>query len=146
MTRVPDQETTSKKRLSTILFFGEDRYSLTLYLKTSEICGRVSQFLDNKQLEPIHRRNLYFYVAMYATCEITASGYANPGKIEVINLEHMTDAVLEKCLIKVQKRYETLAEKSKVGDDKDYDSVAKGPQLLKAVLAELKRRFNKKPS
>jgi hypothetical protein len=125
--------------------FGEDKYSLTLYLKTYEICQRVSKYLDSLGLESIHRRNIYFYLCTYIACVMTSNGHANPGKIEKINVPSITDAILEDAYKKVRKLYEGLAVKQKSEDgEKDYDSVAKGPNLLKSVLNELIRKYNPK--
>jgi hypothetical protein len=119
--------------------------SLTLYMKTTEICRRVKEFLADKQLESIHRRNIYFYLCMYVCCEVTASAYVNPSAIEKLDVSKLSNDVLEAGYLRVSKKYESLAEKSKdSGGEKDYDSVAKGPSLLKALQVELKRRFSKK--
>jgi len=121
------------------------KYSLTLYIKTTEICRRVREFLADKQLEPIHRRNIYFYLCMYVCCELTASAYAVPSVIEKLDASKIPDHNLEDSYVRVSKKYESLAEKSKdSGGEKDYDSVAKGPNLLKALQVDLKRRFSKK--
>lgn len=124
--------------------FGADKYSLTLYIKTTEICREVGDFLDDMTLEAVHRRNVYFYLCMYVSCELIANGYANPGKIQQIDLAKLSDDVLSDCYKHVRKQYERLAEKFKSDDgEKDYDGVAKGPHLLTALLKELRRRFNK---
>jgi AIPR protein len=124
--------------------FGPNAYSLTLYLKATEICRRVSGFLENIQIENTHRRNLYFYLCMYVTCETIGTSYAVPSRIEQIDVDGISDITLQRCLSRIQKKYERLADKYKTNEGRDYDSVAKGPNLLKAVQIELKRRLNPK--
>ena len=125
--------------------FGVDVYPLTLYLKTTEVCRRVANFLDGKSLEAIHRRNVYFYLCMYVCCEMTSSAYADPGKIQKIDISKISDGALDNCYERIWKKYENLAEKFKDADgERNYDSIAKGPNLLKGLQTELKRRFNKK--
>jgi len=46
------------------------------------------------------------------------------------------------CYQRVWKVYEHLAEKDAEDGERDYDALAKGPNLLKALRAGLKRRFN----
>ena len=43
---------------------GEDRYSLTLYIKAVEITRRVATFLEGVEPEAIHRRNLLHYLSL----------------------------------------------------------------------------------
>ena len=125
---------------------GADRYTLTLYMKATQICRRVAEFLDNKTMESIHRRNINFYLCMYTSCVSIGSAYAIPNKIQQIDLEAISEQVMESYFKRVTAMYEKLAGQYKTKDgEKDYDSIAKGPLLLKVVLADLKRRFNKKP-
>jgi hypothetical protein len=125
---------------------GDDRYSLNLYTKMTQVCRRVLQFLETNESEQIHRRNILFYLAMYAASEITKSAYVVPNKLENIDVAELTGPFLEKSWKRVRLKYDNLADKLKPpsGEEKDYDNVAKGPHLLKAVHADLKRRFAKK--
>ena len=67
-----------------------------------------------------------------------------PGKIQQLDTSKMSH-VLEDCYKHVWKKYELLAERSKSQDgERDYDSLAKGPHLLKSLHGELRRRLNKK--
>jgi hypothetical protein len=121
--------------------FGKDKYDLNLYLKSIEIVRAVAAFLDSQKLEVIHRRNINFYLCMYATCAKVASAYAPPGQILKLDTSTLTTDFLSDCYRRVRKQYERLAEKYRVAGERDYDSLAKGPQLLKSLNAELKRRF-----
>jgi hypothetical protein len=52
---------------------------------------------------------------------------------------------LRKTWVRVRKKYENLAASQlKKGGEKDYDKVAKGPDLLKSVARDLRARFVKK--
>ncbi len=96
-------------------------------------------------METIHRRNINFYLSMYVCCEATANAYANPSKIQQIDVTKLTDAMLDGCYDRVWSKYEKLADKfKKIDGERDYDTVAKGPHLLKALLTHLKQRFNRK--
>jgi hypothetical protein len=134
-----------KKTTNYCEVFGPDKYSLTLYLKTTAICRRIAEYLEQRSLETIHKRNINFYLCMYVCCDLTESAYADPGKIQKIDIEKLTDEELGRCYSRVWKEYEKIAEKQE-GDDgeRDYDLVAKGPVLLKAVQTNLRRRFNRK--
>jgi hypothetical protein len=133
-----------KKTDSYKTVFGVDVYPLTMYFKTAQIARKVGEFLDNKVLESIHRRNVNFYLCMYAACVKSGNAYAVPSEILKVDPETLTEPFLEDCFGRVWKQYERLAEKHKVNGERDYDSLAKGPLLLKALDSELKRRLKKK--
>lgn len=124
--------------------FGDDRYSLTLYLKAYGLCRLVSEYLDSLDIDSIHRRNIYFYLCMYVSCELTGSSYAIPKKLEVIDLSALTRDRLDSAYKRVFKQYELVAKRSQNNGEKDYDSVGRGPNLVKAITVDLKRRLNPK--
>jgi AIPR protein len=125
---------------------GEDKYSLTLYIKAVEITRRVEAFLETVESELIHRRNLLFYMAMYAISELTANAHVNPSQVETLDIALLTDSFLKKPWERVRKKYENLAvsQLKKGSGEKDYDKVAKGPDLLKSIERDLRTRFAKK--
>ena len=57
----------------------------------------------------------------------------------------LTPDFLKDCYDRVWKHYKRLAEKFSVDGERDYDALAKGQgqHLLKAITADLKKRFNK---
>jgi hypothetical protein len=124
----------------------EDRYSLTLYIKSVEITRRVEAFLETVEAEAVHRRNLIFYLAMYVACEASSSMHVNPTLIETLDIAKLTDQWLQNPWKRIRKKYENLAAKeaTKSDTEKDYDKVAKGPDLLKSLQRDLKTRFGKK--
>lgn len=123
--------------------FGKDKYDLNLYLKSIQIVRATEEYLDTLNLETIHRRNLPYYVGMYATCAKTGSAYAPATEILKIDPSTLTADFLSDCYKRVYKHYARLADKHKVNGERDYDALAKGQgeYLLKAVNSELKRRF-----
>ena len=82
---------------------------------------------------------------MYIACANIGNSHAVPDKIQQIDAGKFTSEFLEDCYMRVKKQYERLAEKHKGTDEeRDYDGVSKGPQLLAALTTELRRRFNRK--
>jgi hypothetical protein len=115
-------------------------------LKSIQIVLAVETFLDTLGLETVHRRNLPYWLCMYATCAKIGSAYAPPGEILKLDISTLTPIFLKDCNDRVFKQYEKLAEKYKTNGERDHDALAKGQgaHLLKAITAELKRRFNPK--
>jgi hypothetical protein len=126
--------------------FGKDKYDLNIYLKSIQIMRVVVDFLDTLGLETVHRRNLPYYVCMYATCAKIGSAYAPPGDILKLDISTLTTEFLQDSKDRVYKQYQKLADKLAVNGERDYDALAKGQggHLLKAITGELKRRFNPK--
>jgi hypothetical protein len=124
--------------------FGPDKYNLNLYLKSIDILRQVEVFLDGKGLELIHRRNLNFYLCMYAICAKVGNAYAPPGEILKLDISTLSPDFLSDCFDRIWKQYEKSADKLFGDGERDYESLAKGPHLLKAVNSDLKRRFNSK--
>lgn len=125
--------------------FGNINYSLTLYLRVTEISRRVSDWLSEMDAEPIHKRNINFYLCMYVSCVMTQNGHADPSKIQKIDVDKISDTLFTDSYNRVFKTYERLADQSRQPNgDRDYDQVAKGKGLLKEVQLGLKKRFNKK--
>jgi hypothetical protein len=123
--------------------FGKDKYDLNLYLKSTQIARVVGDFLDTLGLEAIHRRNVNFYLSMYAACAKTNSAYAPPPALLGLDLQSLSHEFLKDCYDRVRKQYDRLAEKLRPdGGERDYDVLARGPQLLKVLSAELQKRFN----
>jgi len=78
-------------------------------------------------------------------CAKTNSAYAPPGQVLGLDPQSLSQEFLKDCYERVRKQYDKLAERlSSNGRDRDYDALAKGPQLLKVLTAELQKRFNPK--
>lgn len=124
--------------------FGKDKYDLNLYLKSTQISRAVGDFLDTLSLEAIHRRNLKFYLCMYACCAKTVSAHTSPPLILGLDPQSLSQDFLKHCYERVSTKYQKLAEKLGIDGERDYDALAKGPQLLKTLTADLKKRFSAK--
>ncbi len=121
--------------------FGKDKYDLNLYLRSTQIAGIVESFLDKQGIEAIHRRNLNFYLCMYASCAKAGSAYPSPTQILALDPQTLSEDFLKDCHERVAKHYNRLADKLSVNGERDFDSLAKGTQLLKAVNSDLQKRF-----
>jgi len=89
------------------------KYDLNVYLQSILIFRKVEAYLDSF-LEPIHKRNLLFYVCMYFVC--TASQHAKTVESDLlkINTDTIDEAVLATCYNRVLKAYNALADKHKL--------------------------------
>jgi AIPR protein len=123
--------------------FGDDQFDLTIFLKCVLLHRRVESFLtsDNLNLDIGHQRNLKFYLSMYVAAAQTKHAYAPPDKLLVIDVGKLEDELVSDCYERLWRKYQKLAEKFASNGEYDYDSLAKGPYLLKAVQTELRRRF-----
>ncbi len=123
--------------------FGEDRFDLTVYLKCVFLYRRVASFLAAKDLDLDigHQRNLKFYLAMYVAAAATKHAYAPPDKLLTIDITKLENGLIGDCYQRIWKQYQELAKKYASNGEKDYDSLAKGPHLLRTLNTELKRRF-----
>jgi hypothetical protein len=88
-----------------------------------------------------HQRNLKFYLALYVAAAATKNVHAPPDKLLTIDTTKLDNNLLADCYQRIWKKYQELAKKFASNGEKDYDSLAKGPHLLRAVNTELKRRF-----
>ena len=126
--------------------FGKDKYDLNVYLKAILIVRGVEAFLDSLGLETIHRRNLPYYVSMYAICMLAGNVYAPPRDILRMDVPAaLTLAILKDSYDRVLKHYERQTERHPITGERDYDAIAKGQgqYLVKALLTDLKRRLKK---
>lgn len=122
--------------------FGENT-DVTLYLKCVLLYRRIESFLTSStlNLEVGHQRNLKFYLAMYVAAAQMKHAYLPPDKLVAIDATALDESLIQNCYIRLRKLYDKLADKFAVNGEVDYDSLAKGPHLLKALNTELKRRF-----
>ena len=123
--------------------FGEDKFDLTIYLKCVLLYRRVESFLAGDQLglDIGHQRNLKFYLAMYVAAAGVKHAYVPPDKLLGLDLAKLDDGPINDCYKRLWKQYQKLAERFAINGNYDYDSLAKGPHLMKAVQTELRRRF-----
>jgi AIPR protein len=126
--------------------FGGNQFDLGLYLKSILLYRRVASFLARKDvdLDATHQRNLRFYLAMYVAAAATKHAYAPPHKLLALDENKVDEALLMDCYNRVMKQYNRLARKLAQTGDLDWDQLAKGPIMLRAINTELKRRFTPK--
>lgn len=135
-----------KKDESYAEIFGEDRLDLSMYLKCVLLHRRMIEFLadDARKLDYVHQRNLKFYLTWYVAASLVKNVFIPAADLRKVEMDKVTDAFISDCYKRLWKRYEQLATKHAVDGESDYDSLAKGPLLLKALTSDLKRRFAKK--
>ena len=123
--------------------FGDDQFDLTIFLKCVLLYRRVDAFLagDQLKLDIGHQRNLKFYLAMYVAAAAIKHAYVPPDKLLTLDITQLEDPLFQDCYKRLWKLYERLVKRFSANGEYDYDSLAKGPHLLKAVQAELNRRF-----
>ena len=81
---------------------------------------------------------------MYVAAAATKHAYAPPHKLLAFDENKLDDAFLTDCYTRILKPYNRLARKFAQNGDLDWDQLAKGPNMLRAINTELKRRFTPK--
>ena len=116
---------------------------IQVYLKCVLLNRRVESFLtsDALNLDIGHQRNLKFYLAMYVAAAQMKHAYVPPDNLITLDIMKLEDTFITHCYERLWKQYQKLAERFVTNGESDYDSLAKGPHLLKAVQTELRRRF-----
>ena len=109
-----------------------DKAPLAMYPKCARVIKRVDSYLDGLNLARGEKLNLLFYVAMYAVCAALKSIRPSRKSIAALNVDLLTNELLRESHSKVLKLYQELG-----ADDK----VAKGPELVQRVKADLIERF-----
>ncbi len=124
--------------------FGEGKYDLNVYLKSILIFRKVEAYLDSF-LEPVHKRNLIFYVCMYFVCTMSQHAKTLESDLLKINTDTIDNAVLATCYNRVLKTYNALAGKHKINGEYDFDAVAKGTDLIRRLASNLNKRYPNGP-
>lgn len=112
-----------------------DKFPLELYGKCASILKRVEAFLDGLDLTKGAALNLLFYLSVYATCATLKSARPNRRGIAGIDLNALTDDILQDSYEAVNGLYQGLG-----ADDK----AAKGTELVDDVLAAIENKFPRK--
>lgn len=123
--------------------FGEDKFDLTIYLKCVLLQRTIDSFLSGESLalDIGHQRNLKFYLSMYVAAAQMKHAYIPPVMLQSLDPATVSDKFIRDCFGRVFKQYQKLGNKFAVNGEIDYDSLAKGPHLLKAINTELRKRF-----
>lgn len=120
--------------------FGEEHFPLPVYLNCTLLLKRTEQFLESLEIERGDKRNLLFYVAAVLACELTQESMPSPEKLLGIgDISALDNKTILPCYNHVRKIYDAL------GQTSDKDAVARGPELVKRVRAQMKKRFSLKP-
>lgn len=128
-------------------FKDDDRYksvfdnpaiSLPAYLTCVQIVRRVEEFCEENEIESGEERNLKFYVAAFLARDITKLAKPVPEKLpnfsDVAKIDNKTIAATYE---RVKKVFEDLSKSV------ERDTIARGPDLLKRLDAQWKRRNSK---
>jgi hypothetical protein len=120
-----------------------DKTPLPMYPKCAMVIKRVDAYLDGLNLARGEKLNLLFYVAMYSVCAALKSVRPNRKSIAGMDVNLLSDQLLQSSYGRALFHYKDLG-----GDDK----VAKGPELVQRLKADLvatfgsqKRKTNLKP-
>jgi hypothetical protein len=109
----------------------ENNLPLGVYLSTVQIARRVDDFLESCNVERGEQRNLKYYVAFYVVCALTDSLAPNPEGIIAIEEGSIKDELLRDIYARVLNKYKKLGAN---------DTVARGPDLLRKLRTEMKKR------
>ena len=129
----PDQ---ARARPSSLLKSGENYeqvfnslYPINLYHVCAEVMKRVEGHLKSPALgvSAEHRNNLRFYVAMHTVGGASGSAIPTPNKVAEFDINGLNEQSVKASVDYVQPKYLALG---------GNDQVAKGPQLLTAILED----------
>lgn len=109
----------------------ENDLPLGVYLSMVQIVRRVDDFLEFSNVDRGEQRNLKYYIAFYLVCVLADSLAPNPDEIIAIEESTLKDDLLRNIHARVLKKYQ------KLGAD---DTVARGPDLLRKLTTEMKKR------
>jgi len=108
-------------------------YPIGLYLLCPLVMRRVDEVLrSTPDLDQKDRNNIRFHVGMVAAGLLTRSIKAEPAAFATLQIDSFEDAVLRDSLALVSAEYKALGET---------DQVAKGPDLVTRLRADLSSRF-----
>jgi hypothetical protein len=110
-----------------------DKAPLPMYPKCAMVIKRVDAYLDGLDLARGEKLNLLFYVAMYSVCAALNSIRPNRKSIADMDISLLSDELLQDSYGKVLFHYNDLG-----GGDK----VAKGPELVQRLKADLVTTFS----
>ena len=89
--------------------------------------------MDGYDLASAEKNNLIFYVAMYSTCIVLKMAKPKPRDIADINVEDITDAIIDECFREVRSLYHSYG-------GGGYRA-AKGPRMAEELKKRLERKF-----
>jgi AIPR protein len=118
--------------------FDDSRISLESYLSCAQLVRRIEKFCDTHHVENLDQRNLKFYVAAFLARDITKLAKPVSSKLPAFaDITKIDDKEINECYKRIKKIFDSLTKKS------DKDTVARGPELLKKLNAQFRRRQRK---
>jgi hypothetical protein len=118
--------------------FADPRIALEAYLVCTQIIRRIEKFCESHNVESLDQRNLKFYLAAFLAREITQLAKPISAKLPSFDeIARIDDAEIMLCYHRIKKVFDALTAKS------DKDTVARGPEFLKRLNAQFKRRQRK---
>ena len=119
------------------LIFGEEKLPLPVYLSCIRIMARVQRFLYTSLDTMADYKNLQFYVGALVASELTQQLDPSPELLlEKTDPQKITSDFIRPSFRRVFRIYESLSKTI------DRDTVARGPELLKKLRRQTKRRFS----
>lgn len=110
-------------------------YPIGLYLLCPQVMRRVDAILRSApDLDQKDRNNIRFHVGMVATALAVGSEAPKPQAVAALQVESFSDAILADALAMVAGRYKELGAT---------DQVAKGPEVVTHLKADLMAQFKK---
>lgn len=111
------------------------QYPIGLYLLCPQVMRRVDAILRSApDLDQKDRNNIRFHVGMVATALAAGSEAPKPQAVADLQVELFSDAILADALAMVARRYKELGAT---------DQVAKGPEVVMHLKADLTAQFKK---
>ena len=109
-----------------------DKHPVKLYVNCARVMKKLDDFLTLYPLTQGEKNNIIFHTAMYAVARTFRIAKPKAGNIADMDIDQLTDEMMEQCFDKVQEVYKSLG-----GNDK----VAKGPRMIEMLKKELEERF-----
>jgi hypothetical protein len=118
--------------------FADQRITLESYLVCTQLVRRIEKYCESHSIENLDQRNLKFYVAAFLARDITKLAKPIAAKLPSFDdVAKISDGDIRACYVRIKKAFDTLTKNS------DKDTVARGPELLKRLNAQFKRRQRK---
>ena len=118
--------------------FADPKVSLESYLSCTQLVRRIEKFCDSQSIEDLDERNLKFYIAAFLARDITKLSRPIADKLPSFgDITKIADAEIQACYTRIRKVFYSLTKKA------DKDTVARGPEWLKRLNLQFKRRQRK---
>lgn len=117
--------------------FDSPSITLPVYVKCILLMRRIEKYLSDKGVRAADAKNIKFHMATDLTCELTRVSRPWPAKLlDMPDVATLEDSAIDASFGRVQRIYDELAA---AGTDRD--AIARGPDFLRALLSDIRRRF-----